>query len=346
MKSYQRVWMGVVFVCVMPIAAFGVGFWFANTPTSVLFALAEPFLFAALMVCASSALIAGRTALSLGLVISGVSTIIGIQQPYVDNTSPSDGPEQLRTLKGCSILSKPIESPIRIFVWTEGHTDIIAAALPEILDLQPDIVILNGSDNPRIGSMLSDALNGEAKFFAETPSTSSLTAIVRGSFQYCGAEEDVWNVPIETEPVQPSNGIIAFPHIEQIGVFPLLIPRISKHRGSWMNWAVDIIRANEIIADTSSVLGTRKLVIAGDTQVPTHPNILSQTFQNMGMQSAKSEPNWPTTMGGLPSLTLHTLDHAWVGHGWHVQSAKTINIVSRNRKPVLFDLTPVDETGA
>ena len=65
----------------------------------------------------------------------------------------------------------------------------------------------------------------------------------------------------------------------------------------------------------------------------------------MGMQLAKSEPNWPTTLGGLPALTLHTLDQAWVGSGWHVQSAKTIDVINRKRKPVLFDLTPIEASG-
>ena len=331
----------------MPVAAFALGAFFADTATSVLLVLAEPFLFAAIMAVACSALVSGRKALFFSIVVSGVLAAVGIQRTQTDDTSPSDGSELLRTLKGCSILSKPIQAPIRIFVWTESQPQVIEAAVGDILQLRPDIVILNGSDDPKVGSALGDQLNGEVKFFPETTNTKSLTTVVRGSFQYCGGEEDVWNIPVHTESRITSNGIITFPHVDQIGVFTLLIPRLADQGETlgWSAWAQEVVDVNKTIAETSFVLGTRKLVVVGNAQIPIHTNLVSQLFRKVGLSPAISEPNWPTSVWGLPFLPLHTLDHAWVGTGWHLQSAKTIDLPNQNRKPVVFDLTPIESAG-
>ena len=348
MKRRRSVWFQHTVLLAMPLGAFGLGTYFSNTAIGVLLILAEPFLFAALMAIAFSALVADHKALFLSTIVSGVLGASGLQQTNIDTRSPSDGSEQLRILKGCSILSKSIQAPIRIFVWTESQSNVIEQALGDILLLRPDIVIINGSDDPEIGSTLGDQLNGEVKFFPETKHTKSLTAIVRGSFQYCGGEEDVWNIPVDGDSRTVSNGVITFPHIDKIGVFPLLIPRLAEHTHTvgWIDWAQDMIDGTTIIAEASSVLGTRKLVVAGNTQTPIHTNLVSQPFQKVGLTPARSEPNWPTSIGGIPFLTLHTLDHAWVGSGWHIQSAKTIDLPNLHRKPVLFDLTPVEVAGS
>ncbi len=332
----------ILILSIMPFAAFGLGSYCSNTAAGVLMVLAEPFVFAILMAFACSALLVGRKGMFLSVIASGVLGAVGLQRTHPENTIPADGSEQLRTLKGCSVLSRPIQAPIRIFIWTETQPKVIQDALDDILNIRPDIIILNGSDDPVIGSIFGERLNGEVKFFPETKRTKSLTTIVRGSFQYCGGEDDVWHIPVESGMATTSHGIITFPHVDQIGVFPLVVPRLTKSSEdlSWIGWAQEILDVAQLIAETSFVLGTGKLVVAGNTQVPVHTTHVAQTFQKVGLTTALSEPNWPTSILGLPFLTLHTLDQAWVGQGWHIQSAKSIDLPNENRKPMVFDLAP------
>jgi len=324
----------------MPVLALAVGAGAAGEPIGVLLALAEPLVFAALMVGVSLALLSSKPGLATSLVVSAVVGAISLHQPVTPSPSTSDAPAWLRTIKGCTLLSKPTLAPIRLFTWTVDDHQNIEEAIPAILKLKPDIIVLNGSDQLTMGSKLSEGLNGEVKFFPNQKREYGTTAVVRGNFQYCGGEKDAWHLPSSSST--QGTAILTFPHIDEIGVFPLVIPQFENKNdeNSWLSWAQEVIHNANDTAKSLTAIGTRKIVLMGDLKVPARSTALVNPFRTVGLRSATSAPNWPTSILGLPFLSQHALDHAWVGRGWHIQSARVPNIGTQSRLPILFDLTP------
>ena len=329
-------------LCILPILALTAGAWSAGKPVGILLDLAEPLLFAAIMTLLCSALLENKHALATSILAAGVVGAVALHQPLPNDQSTSDGPDWLRTLKGCAILSKPTMAPIRLFTWTINEPKNIPDSIQAILSFKPDIIILTGSDDLETGSRLRDALDGEVKFFPHPTGGPGITAVARGSFQYCGGESDSWNIPLSDDTTTKSSAIITFPHINKIGTFPLVITRFSAlpDMTEWSPWAAQIIDHAEVTAKSASVIGTRKLVVMGNLQVPTHSAAIENTFRRVGLRPAQPEPNWPTSLWGLPFLPLHVLDHAWVGKGWHIQAARTLHFDGQDRRPILVDITP------
>ncbi len=149
-------------------------------------------------------------------------------------------------------------------------------------------------------------------------------------------------MPLSTDSQSPSEAIITFPLIEEVGVFPFVIARLAKQPTSngWIPWAERVKQNAGEIADGVSTIGTRKMVLMGDMQAPHHASALTDPFTHAGLRPAISEPNWPATLMGVPFLTQHALDQAWVGRSWKIQATRTLPIGNQSRLPILFDLAP------
>ena len=70
---------------------------------------------------------------------------VAMNHPIDEAPAASDGPEWLRTLKGCAILSKPVKAPVRLIMWTLDDDRDIAQTMPKLLELKPDVIVFNGS---------------------------------------------------------------------------------------------------------------------------------------------------------------------------------------------------------
>ena len=95
-----------------------------------------------------------------------------------------------------------------------------------------------------------------------------MTTVIRGSFQYCGGNDDHWTVPLPSKETGGGQTVITFPHIKDVGVFPLLITRLDATSGvsDWLNWGQRVIDGAQKTADTAATIGTRKMVVMGDMQ--------------------------------------------------------------------------------
>jgi len=334
-------------IAAIPILAAVVGIWSAHRPMGVLFAMAEPLLFATLMVALVYSLIAHRHRVAASLLVAAVVGTATLQMPNASLQNTSDGPQWLRALRGCALLSKPAEAPIRLVIWTIDEPENIGESIDQLLLLQPDIVVLNGIDDPILGSHLGSALDGEVKFFPSKSATGGVTAVVRGSFQYCGGKDDHWKVDLPSHKPGGGQTVITFPHIKDAGVFPLMLTRFDATTGpgDWLAWGDRVIGSARETAQTAATIGSHKMVLMGDLQIPSRSGPLAMALQPVGLRSVHSEPNWPAHMMNLPMLPQHARDQVWVGRGWHAQSARVVPEGKQSRLPIVFDLVPDnDET--
>jgi hypothetical protein len=304
--------------------------------------MAEPLLFATMMVFLVFSLLQHRHGLAATILLSAVVGTVALHVPTDGPRDTSDGSEKLRLLRGCAILSKPAKAPIRLVTWTIDSPQHIDKVIETFLDLRPDIIVLNGTDDPTIGSHLSTALDGEVKFFPSDADAGGMTAVVRGSFQYCGGDDDHWTVPLHSQQAEGGQAVITFPHVKDVGVFPLIITRLDMTSGmnDWLDWGQRVISGAQRSADTASTIGTRKMVLMGDLQIPARSSPLASSLGRAGLRPVHSEPNWPAQVMGLPFLAQHARDQAWIGRGWHVQSARVLPGGNQTRLPVIFDLVP------
>jgi hypothetical protein len=342
MSSPTQRWSVALAIAGIPTLALTIGALSANHPLGVLLTMAEPLLFAAVMVLLVSCLIRLQHGLAASILASAVIGTLTLHLPTEKQVNSKDGPQWLRALRGCAVLSKPARAPIRLLIWTIDEQQGLDESIDLLLDLRPDIIVLNGTDDPTLGSHLSTVLDGEVKFFPSAAKIGGMTTVVRGSFQYCGGNDDHWTVPLPSKETGGGQTIITFPHIEDVGVFPLLITRLDPTSGvsDWLNWGQRVIDGAQKTADTAATIGTRKMVVMGDMQIPARSAPLSTSLGDVGLRSVHSEPNWPTHVMNVPVLTQHARDQAWVGSGWHVQAARVLPGGNQQRLPVMFDLVP------
>ena len=342
MSQEKYRWLVAIITYTLPILALTIGGLCAGQAIGVLFSFAEHMLLVLLMACIVFALRANQHGMTVSILASAVIGTVAMNHPIHEAVPRPDGPEWLRTLKGCAILSQPIKAPVRLIMWTLDDDRSIDDDLSAIIDLRPDIIIFNGSASINVGGQLSDELSGEVKFFTPVPSSDGLTAVVRGSFQYCGEENDTWTIPLATDSNTDGQAVITFPLIEEVGVFPLVITSFADRPpiGDWLTWAQIVMDSAQDTANGVSNIGARKMVLMGDFQVPHHSPSLSNPLTQAGLRSATSGPNWPASILGVPFLTQHALDQAWVGNGWTIQAARALPIGNQSRYPVLVDLAP------
>jgi len=314
----------------------------ANSEWGLLVVMAEPLLLCLGLyilgwsILSKQPLVAGATIASL------VAGTFSLHEPHGEPSPLLPGPSWLRDLRGCTLLIKPTTGPVRLVTWTIDGRRGVDEGLSTILSVRPDIIVINGSDDPQIGGRLQQALGGEAKFFKSHKPSHGMMAVVRGSFQYCGGEQDEWRMELPAHQQSTAEAILGFPHVEDIGVVPLLITRMDQPQGplDWPDWGRRVVDSATQNGETVRTLGSKKMVLLGDMGAPPSSLALAQPLQAAGLSVAASAPNWPTNIQGVPFWTQHALDQVWTGRDWHVQSSHVLPSKEQIRSPIVVDLIP------
>ena len=314
----------------------------SDTPWGLLVVMAEPLLLClGLYILIWSALskrplLAGATAASL------VAGAFSLHEPHGEPSALLPGPAWLRDLRGCTLLVKPTTGPVRLVTWTVDGPQGVRDGIDDILKVRPDIVVINGTDDPQLGSRLQHGLDGEAKFFQGRQQSNGMVAVVRGSFQYCGGDDDEWHMELPSHQDGAAEAILGFPHVEDIGVVPLMISRMDQPKGilDWPAWSRRVVDSATLSGQAIKSIGSRKMVLLGDMGGPPSSIALAQPLQSAGMSVAASAPNWPTHIHGVPFWTQHALDQVWAGNDWHVQSSHVLPSSTQSRAPIVVDLVP------
>ncbi len=250
-------------------------------------------------------------------------------------------PDWLRPLRGCAILPQDVQAPVRIATWTVDPSMPMEETLTDIAAQRPDLVVLLGTDDPEIGTALSETLNGEVMFFQ---GGGGVIAAVRGSFQYCGEKTDRWTVNLPGSESSNAQVMLTFPHIEHVGVLPMMIVRTDTPRGptDLPAWADRLADEVGMVAAAAHAIGPRRMLVVGNFHAPVRAQTLSQPMRTSGLRPVSTPPNWPTRLGGLPFLPVHALDQLWAGRGWRAQRARVIPSGTQLREPIMVDFTPIE----
>ncbi len=309
-----------------------------GSPYSVWLNLLEPWLLAGLAALIGSLLLENqfRIAAAVGSMVVGGSLLL--RAPVNIATPDVDRPRHLRALKGCAVLAKEPTGPIRLAVWTIDYGGAVQRGLDAILDLQPDIVVLRGTDRPGVAMRLQEALNGEAKVSATR--TGGLIAATRGNFQYCGGEEDQWTFDLPAWDGRNSSGVVSFPYVEDIGVVPLMLGQVEGPEGvfDFLDWPVRVHQGASTMAVAAEFVGGSNLVMVADFFAPPASPSLALPLTGAGLSWATSAPNWPHRVGAIPSMGQHPLDQVWVGPNWSVQNTRVLDDSEHQRAPLIVDL--------
>jgi hypothetical protein len=314
----------------------------SDTHLGLLIVMAEPLILALGAYILVWALIEQKALLAGAVAASMIAGAFSLHEPRVSTDPLTAGPDWLRELRGCAILAKPAKGPVRLVTWTVDGAAGLVDGVDAILDIKPDIVVLNGTDDPAIGGVIQEALNGEAKFVPGLTDRGGMLAVVRGSFQYCDGEDDEWHLELPSFESGSASVMIGFPHVADIGVIPLMMTRLDHAQGplDWLDWSRRVIDGATVSAQAAQTIGSRKMVLVGDMQAPASSLAMAAPLRASGLNHARSEPNWPTQIQGLPFWTQHALDQVWAGPGWHVQSSRILQTSDQVRAPIVTDLVP------
>jgi hypothetical protein len=318
----------------------------ADTPLGILLVFGEPLLLAIglylVVLSIWNRQFFMATAFGFAVAIGGYA----IHEPTSRYTALGGGPQWIRELRGCTILPKGVTSPVRILTWTIDSQKSIDDDIDKLLVYNPDIVVIYGTDSPQLGDKISAALDGEAKFFRGNQRVGGIMAIVRGSFQYCGGSEDTWEIELPASQAGSSQVLLGFPHITDIGVVPLMLTRLDAIEGptDLVPWAERIIVGANQAGAVAQSLGTRRLILAGNLQVPAQAQAMALPLTSSGLTAVRTKPNWPHHIMGIPFLPLHALDQVWIGSDWHAQATRILDSGEQQRSPIMIDLVPNNRT--
>ncbi|MAY80097.1 MAG: hypothetical protein CL930_04845 [Deltaproteobacteria bacterium] len=330
----------------LPAVVLTFGALFADKPLGILLVLGEPLLLAGglylvvLSVWNRNFFMA--TAFGFAVAIGGYA----IHEPTTRYTALGGSPEWVRELRGCTILPKPVTGPVRILTWSIDPQKPIDTDIDTLLTYSPDIVVIYGTDSPKLGDKISAALDGEAKFFRGNQDVGGIMAIVRGSFQYCGGSEDTWEINLPALQGGSSQVLLGFPHITDIGVVPLMMVRLDAMEGpaDLLPWADRVAVGASQTGAIAQSLGTRRLILVGNLQVPAQAQAVALPLVSSGLSDVRTNPNWPHHYMGIPFLPQHALDHIWIGRDWHAQATRILDAAGQQRAPIMVDLVPETRT--
>ena len=311
----------------------------AQHPLSLLVVMAEPLLLAAgaygLVLATWNRRPLWAGAIAASLVAGGFS----LHEAELSAPPLRQGPEWMRQLRGCTLLAKPTTGPVRLVSWTVDEGEGLSEGVDSILDIRPDIVILSGTRDRELGAKIQQALNGEVKFI---PDGDGMLAAVRGSFQYCGGENDEWHLDLPAKAGGSAGVMVGFPHVTDVGVVPLMVARMDQPQGvlDWPAWSQRVVDGATQSSAAAQTIGSRKMVLMTSLGAPSTALALSSPLTSAGLASAGIGPNWPAELAGFPFWTQHNVDQIWTGSGWHVQSSKVLAVQGQVRGPVALDLVP------
>lgn len=324
----------------LPAAVLLATAWVVSRPYGVWLALAEPLVLALGLYGVVWASMERRVLVCSAIATSMVAVTVALREGPAYEVALQVGSEEIRALRGCSVLGKPAEGPVRLLTWTVDNGTHLTDDIKQVIAIHPDIVLLNGTDNPDIGVQLQEAMDGEVKFFKGSKSSGGSMVVTRGSFQFCGGEKDEWLVDLPSLEPNGAQAMLGFPYVPNIGVVPLVFTRLDSPAGvlDASAWAERVAAGAATVATTVRTVGSRGVVLVGDLQVPASASVVSRFWVDSGLSLAATGPNWPNDIAGIPFLTQYALDQVWVGSGWRVQATRVLEIGDQRRSAVMVDL--------
>jgi hypothetical protein len=339
MKQPSLLWKALM-LAALPAAVLFATAWMVSRPYGVWLALAEPLVLALGLYGVVWALMERRMLVCGAVATSMIAVTVVLHEGPATEVALQGGSEEIRALRGCSVLGKPAEGPVRLLTWTVDHGPHLIDDIKQVIATHPDIVLLNGTDNPDIGAQLQEAMDGEVKFFKGSISSGGSMVVTRGSFQFCGGEKDEWLVDLPSMEPNGAQAMLGFPYVPNIGVVPLVFTHLDSPAGvlDASAWAERVVKGAETVAATVRTVGGRGVVLVGDMQAPSSASVASRFWVASGLTLAVTGPNWPNDVAGIPFLSQHALDQVWVGSGWRVQATRVLEIGDQRRSAVMVDL--------
>jgi hypothetical protein len=339
MKYRSPLWKALM-LAVLPAAVLFATAWLVGRPYGIWMALAEPLILGLGIYGVVWGLMERRPLVAGAIGSSVIAASVMLHEGPTNEVVLNSGSERIRALRGCSVLGKPAEGPVRLLIWTVDNRPQLADHIGALIATHPDIVLLNGTDNPEIGVRLQEALDGEVKFFRGSVPGGGSIAVTRGSFQFCGGEEDEWLLDLPSLKDGGAGAVLGFPYVPNVGVVPLVFARLDSPAGvlDGSDWAKRVVAGAETVATAVRTVGSRGVVLVGDMQTPASAAVVSRYWTASGLSMAATGPNWPNDIAGIPFLSQHALDQVWVGSGWRVQATRVLEIGDQRRSPVMVDL--------
>ncbi|MCK6507889.1 hypothetical protein L6R53_31735 [Myxococcota bacterium] len=282
--------------------------------------LGEPALVVAAVWLVLSLAWSGRWGRAVAALIGCVGGLAAFHLPASPSPPPVQRPAWATGLRACATDDLPLQGALRVAQWTlrDGATPEPSAL--EALSDGVDLVLLHGAAGPETGARVATLVEGEARFYPPgTAGEGSMTLVVRGGFAPCGDQgQDAWSVDLPAAEGHAARGVVTFPRIEGVGVFPLVAVRLDPAHGParWAGWTTRLDQSGQRLAAVVHAIDPSRLVLIGDLASPPSFRRLAGHLRGAGLWEHPGPPTWPTRLLGLPFPALHRLDRVWAGRAW------------------------------
>jgi hypothetical protein len=312
--------------------------------------IGEPALLAVALY-ALAVLVLHRRPVSAAFLVAGVTLgAIAVRWPARASTPPSAKADWIGRVQDCANDAQPVGAPVRILLWQPDPRRAVEAQVDEVVAYRPDVVVMGHEAGDDIPSALADELDGEGKVI-----DGGMAIVVRGVFSYCSgrtvagtreSDEDVWEALLPAAGGRSAKLVVAFPGIEGVGVFPLLVVRLDEpgHVSEWRGWPHRLDEGARIVSAVAHTVGSGRMIVVGDFEAPTTFRHVTGYLAGAGLKEAVGPPTWPARVGPIPFLPVHSLDHVWLGDAWAVSDVQALERDGSTRLPLMADLLPVSAT--
>lgn len=291
-----------------------------------------------------SLLAARRWTLAAAALVGCAGGLAALHLPASPTPPPVQRPAWATALRACAAASEPVERALHLAQWA-----LPDGSRPEEADLAElgdaaDLVLLHGAATPEAGAILAARMDGASRYYPPSATgEGGMTLVVRGSFQRCGDDaQDAWAVDLPAAEGHSARGVVTFPRVEGVGLFPLVVVQMDPMHGprSWPSWPARLDGSGQRLAAVVQAIDASRVVLVGDLGVPPSFRHLAGRLRGAGLTELPGPPSWPTRLGPLPFLPLHRLDRVWSGSAWVAGGARALPDQGRQRAPVLTRLLP------
>jgi hypothetical protein len=312
--------------------------------------IGEPILLA-IAVYAFAVLVLYRRLVSAAFLVAGVALgALAVRWPAHATTPPSAKADWIGRVQDCANDALPVDAPIRVLLWQPDPGESVEAQVRDVVAEHPHVVVMEHDVNEEVATALADQLDGEGKLI-----DGGLAIVVKGVFSYCSgrtvagtqaSEEDIWEAMLPAAGNRTAKLVVAFPGIEGVGVFPLIVVRLDEPGtvSEWRSWPHRLDEGARIVSAVAHTVGSGRLIVLGDFEAPTTFRHVAGYLAGAGLTEAVGPPTWPAQIGPIPFLPVHSLDRVWLGDAWAVTDSRALERHGSSRRPLLVDLEPVSAT--
>ncbi len=235
--------------------------------------LGEPILLA-IAVYALAVLVLHRRFGSAAFLVAGVSLgALAVRWPARVATPPSAKADWIGRVQDCANDALPVDAPVRVLLWQPDPRKTVESQVEDVLAYRPDVVVMEHDVSEEVASALADRLDGEGKLI-----DGGMAIVVRGVFSYCSgrsvagtraSDEDVWEALLPAAGNRTAKLVVAFPGIEGVGVFPLIVVRLDEpgHVSEWRSWPHRLDEGARIVSAVAHTVGSGRMIVVGDFEV-------------------------------------------------------------------------------